>query len=840
VSAAQTASLAFRLARRELSGGIRGFRIFLLCLTLGVMAIAAVGSLSDAIVAGLKRDAKSILGGDVDISLTQQPATPEQLAFLTAHSAALSATLDMRAMAIQPDGGQRTLIQLKSVDSAYPLYGAASFDPPADLAAVFDDKGAAIEPSLAARLHLKIGDPLRIGDAVLIVRGLIGHEPDRAVSGFDFGPHVLISPASLTATGLIQPGSLVTYHYRLKLAPGTDLTAWRADLATAFPGAGWRIRDYGQASPGIQNFVERMGLFLTLVGLTTLLVGGVGIGNAVSSYLATRQVSIATLKCLGAPGRLIFATYLLLVSVLALLGIAIGIVVGALAPYLAGGVFGDLLPVPLALGVYPGALALAALFGILTMLAFTLWPLGRAVDVKAASLFREVVAGAAGRPRRPYLAGIALAVIALAALAVVSAEQHRFAAYFVAATAGSFATFRLVGSGLMALAGRLGRSGSPRLRLALGNLYRPGAATVSVVLSLGLGLTVLVVVATLQGNLAHEVADRLPAQAPTFFFIDLQPSQIGEFNDILKSIPGVGKVEEVPSLRGRITKINHIQSEQAKVAPDATWAIDSDRGLTYAADAPAGSHIVAGEWWPADYKGPPLISLDAALAKGFGVEVGDTLTLNVLGRDIEARIGNLRQIDWSTLGINFAVIFAPGALEAAPHTFIAIARTDAGAEEPVLRQVTDRLPNVSAIRVKDALDTVNGILASIGAAARAVGALSLLAGTLVLGGAMVASHHRRVQDAVILKVLGATRRDIVEAFLLEYALLGLSTAILAALIGSVAAWAVVTQMMKAEWAFLPLTIGATLVLATLATMAMGLVGTWRALGQKAAPLLRNA
>lgn len=320
----------------------------------------------------------------------------------------------------------------------------------------------------------------------------------------------------------------------------------------------------------------------------------------------------------------------------------------------------------------------------------------------------------------------------------------------------------------------------------------------------------------------------------------MQPGQIGEFDEILKAIPGVGKVEQVPSLRGRITKINHVQSEQAKVAQDASWAIDSDRGLTYAAEAPAGSHIVAGEWWPADYKGPPLISLDAALAKGFGVQVGDTLTLNVLGRDIEARIGNLRQIDWSTLGINFAVIFAPGTLEAAPHTFIAIARTDAAAEEPVLRQVTDRLPNVSAIRVKDALETVNGILASIAAAARAIGALSLLAGTLVLGGAMVASHHRRVQDAVILKVLGATRRNIVSAFLLEYALLGLSTAVLAAAIGSLASWAVVTWMMKAEWAFLPLTIGATLVLATLATMAMGLVGTWRALGQKAAPLLRNA
>jgi putative ABC transport system permease protein len=835
----QSIRLALTFARRELRGGVKGFRIFLACLTLGVLAIAGVGSLSQSIVAGLERDARAILGGDVDISVTQAPATDAQTAWLEAHSEAVSRTADMRAMAIRADGAARTLVQLKAVDPSYPLYGAVALDPVQPLAQALDG-GAVIEASLASRLGLHVGDEIKLGEATLPVRALIVHEPDRAVGGFDFGPRVMIGWASVPATELIQPGSLLTYHYRLKLKPDQTLAAFHAALDQAFSKAGWRVRDYAQASPGIERFVERMGLFLTLVGLTALLVGGVGIGNAVAAYVASRQTTIATLKCLGAPGSVVFATYLILVLTLASGGIAIGAVLGALAPYIAGELFGAILPVPVRLGIYPSALLVAGLFGFLTTLAFSLWPLGKAQEVRAASLFRSVVAPIKGQPRWSYRIGIAVAALGLAALSIATSGQPLFATWFVIGTILTFGIFRLVASCIMRLAARLGRPSNPRLRLALGNLYRPGSATVSVVLSLGLGLTVLVIVALIQGNLSAQVTDRLPAKAPTFFFIDIRSADLATFDETLANIPGVAQVESVPSLRGRITALGGVPAEQAKIEPDVAWAVDSDRGLTYAAAQPAGSTIVDGQWWPADYKGPPLISLDANLAKGFHLKVGDTLTVNVLGRDFEATIGNLRQIDWSSLGINFAIIFAPGTLEAAPHSFIAVAHADPQAEERVLREVTDRLPTVSAIRVKDALDAVNAILSSIGAAARAVGALSLVAGTLVLGGAMIAGHQRRVQDAVILKVLGATRCDVMAANLLEYAMLGLATAVLSAMIGSLASWAVVTQMMHADWSWLPLTIALTLILGLAATVFLGLIGAWAALGQKAAPILRAA
>jgi putative ABC transport system permease protein len=359
------------------------------------------------------------------------------------------------------------------------------------------------------------------------------------------------------------------------------------------------------------------------------------------------------------------------------------------------------------------------------------------------------------------------------------------------------------------------------------------------VLSLGLGLTVLVAIALIQANLERQVEEQLPSVAPTYFFIDIQSNELAIFNAALKSVPGVEDIQEMPSLRARIVRINDVPVDQARVAKSAAWAVDSDRGLTYAAAPPPGSHIVAGQWWSKDYKGPPLISFDAGLAAGMGVGIGDTLTFNVLGRDIEARIGNLRTIDWTTLGMNFTVIFAPGTLEAAPHTFIATVRAAPGQEAAVLDAVTGRLPNVSAVRVKDALDAVNQILGNIGLAVNATAVVTLLAGTLVLAGAIAAGHRRRVYDAVVLKVLGATRRDVLRAYLVEYGCLGLATAAIAAVLGTGVAWFVIARIMGAPWVFFPQNVALTALLCLAITVAFGFAGTWRALGQKAATLLRN-
>jgi putative ABC transport system permease protein len=836
---------ALRLARRELRGGIAGFRIFLACLVLGVGAIAAIGSLDAAVEAGIRGDARTLLGGDVSARLAYRPASEPERRFLAA-SGKLSETAKLRAMARSLDGERHSLIELQAVDDAYPLYGRVALAPAQTLAAALAPDngvfGAVAEPAVASRLGIKLGDEFRIGEAVLRLTAIIESEPDRAFAGFDFGPRVTIPKTALAAAGLIRPGALVTYDYRLLLAPKGDgwsnAAGWIRAARAAFPEAGWQLRTGADASPSLQRFIDQVGFFLKLAGITALLVGGVGIGNAVAGYVASKTAAIATLKCLGASTRLVFAAYFAQILALALLGIAVGLVLGGVAPALIGPLLKGLLPASLRVGLYPVPLAIAGLCGVLTTLVFALWPLAAIGLVSPGALFRDRVAPASRHFAPLAVAGSAAAALVLAALIVLTAADRKIALWYVAGALAAFLLFGIAGALVVAAARLLPRSARPLLRLALGNLHRPGAPTARIVLSLGIGLSVMSALALVEGNLAIEIEDRLAEHAPADFFIDIQPDQLTGFAEIVRALPGAS-FEHVAMLRGRITRLNGTPVDEAPVAPQAQWALRSDRGLTYAATLPSGSRLVAGKWWPADYRGPPLVSFDAELARGMGLKVGDTLTVNLLGRDITARIASLRQIDWARLGISFAIVFAPGTLEGAPQTHLGAVYVAPAEEEEMVRRLTERFPNVSAIPVREALAALARVVATIGTAIRLVALVTLAAGVLVLGGAVAAGHRRRVYDAVVLKVLGATRGALALSFLIEHGLVGLLTALVAAGVGTLAAYGLVTGPLDSEWVFLPvplLAIGGT---AVLLTLVLGFAGTWRALGAKPAAYLRN-
>jgi putative ABC transport system permease protein len=834
--------LALRLARREMRGGIRGFRIFLACLTLGVAAIGAVGSLGAGVAAGLDADARQLLGGDVDLTLTERAAKPDELAALAAHGT-VSAAMNLRAMARTE--GTRTLVELKAVDQAYPLIGSVGLaDGTTTLADALAQRdgawGAVVERSLLVRLGVKLGDRIKIGDASYVLRAIETAEPDRTTNIFTLGPRVLVAQASMPATGLVQPGSLIRYQYRVLLEPGLDEATFADQIAQLFPNAGWRVRSPADATPGVKQWIDRITMFLTLVGLTSLLVGGVGVANAVRSYLAGKTATIATLKCLGAGGDVVLRMYLIQILAMAALGIGAGVVIGAAAPLILGPLLASQLPVAARIGVYPGPLAMAALFGLLTAIAFSLWPLARAREVPPSALFRDLITPARQRPRAVYAVIVAAALLALGALAVAASSDRRLGFWFVIAAFATFVVFRAAAWLIAVLARHAPHAGRPGLRLALANLHRPGSPAPGLVLSLGLGLTVLIAIALVQGNIARELREQIPDVAPTFFFIDIQPDEVADFDALMAHLPGVGEVRRVPSLRGRIVKIAGVPVEKAHIASDAQWTVNSDRGLTYAATPPTGSRIIAGTWWPANYSGPPLLSMDAAIAHGMGIGVGDTLTVNVLGREVEARIANLRDVDWAALNINFVLVFAPGTLEGAPQTHIATAQVAPGHEDDVERAVTQRFPNVSTIRVKEALALIDQMLGEIATAARVTAGLTLLAGLLVLTGAVIASHRRRVYDAVVFKVLGARRRSIVGAFAIEFGLVGLATAAVATVLGTAAAWLLMTRYMRTDFVILPGTALATAAGAAAVVVVLGLAGTWRALGQKPAPLLRNA
>jgi putative ABC transport system permease protein len=835
---------SLRLALREMRGGIKGFRVFVICLALGVGAIAAVGSISAAVRAGLDADAQRILGGDVSLRMVHREITADQQSWLD-ETGTLSRTALMRSMAHAPDRDQRSLIELKAIDGLYPLFGAMAFSPEMAISQALEQRGdvwgAAVEQGLLDRLTLAIGQTVRVGDATFEIRAVIKSEPDRLGGArlLNLGPRFMISDAALADTGLVRPGSLVRYLYRLRLLPDALIGEWRSAVTEAFPKAGWRIRDRSDASPSVRRFVDRTTLFLTMLGLTALLIGGVGVGNSVRHYLSRKTATLATLKCLGASSRTLFRVYLIQISTMSAIGILAGIVVGALAPVLLVAALGDSLPVEARIGFYPLPLAVAAAFGALAALAFSLCPLGRACEVTPATLFRSPVAPSRRRPTLGHFASVAAAMVALAALTILSADDRWMAMWFVAGSAGAMITFAIFGRLVTIAARRAGRRRRMTLRLALANLHRPGALTANIVTSLGLGLTVLVAVASIEGNLRHEIEQTLPDRAPGFFFIDIQPDQVAGFETAVRGVDGVDEIRRTPILRGRITRIAGVPVEKVRYSPNVRWMARGDRGLTWAAHPPDASRVIAGEWWPENYNGDPLISLSADAAEGFGITVGDTLTVDILGREVTAKIANLRSVNWRSMRMDFVMIFSPGVIESAPQTVIATVRASQGAETAIERAVTDRFANITAIRIREVLRSVGEMLSRLSSVVRLATAITIVAGALVLAGAIAAGHRRRVYDAVVLKVLGATRRDVLCAYALEYSILGIVTALLAAAIGSIAAWVVVEELMHFDWIFEPVAIGATAAISAVVTLSFGLLGTWRALGHKSAPLLRN-
>ena len=835
---------AWRLARRELRGGLGGFGVFLACLFLGVFAIAAVGNFSAAARRGLLDDARALLGGDFELHLAQRPLAAKPLRFLQ-DAGQVSAIVTLRTMARAVGNANRTLVEVKAVDEFYPLYGRVESAPPLPLpqalAADGDGTyGALAEAALLQRLQLKVGDEVQLGAIRLRLAGVLTREPDRTLRGFSLGPRLLVSRTALAASNLLVPGSVATYAYRLRLPPKADAAAFKARLEAAFPKGGWRLHTWREAAPRVRRILDRLSVNLTLVGLCALLIGGVGVAGAVRGYLAGKVYHIATMKCLGAGGRTILAGYLLQVLLLGSLGAGLGLALGAAVPWLAVHLAGASLPLPLRPGFYPLPLATAAACGLLVALLFSLLPLAAARKVPPSLLFRGYAAGEARpAPGRGVYAVLALLALLLAAVAVASSADRRLALWFLAGAAGCFLLFRLLAALVLFAARRAPRPRRLPLRLALANIHRRGSPAGSAIFSLGLGLTALVIIALVQVNLTRLVDETLPAEAPAFFFFDLQPDQVAPFDALLAGFPGVRKSDRFPTLRGRIVAIAGTPVEQAHIAPGAEWAVRGDRWLSYAAKMPADTRLVAGQWWPENYHGPPLISLTSDLAAGFGVGVGDRLTVNVLGREITAKIASLREVDWSTLQLNFALLFSPGVLEGAPQTWIATAYLPPGGETALYRAVTDRFPNVSAITVREVLANLSRTLGHLATAFRAVAAVALLSGFLVLAGAVGADQHRRIHAAVICKVCGATRRDLLAAFAAEFLLLGLAAGTVAALVGSLAAWGILQGLMDTPFQLPAGTLLATLAAGIVLTLGLGLAGTWKALGQKPARYLRE-
>ncbi len=836
-------ALAATFARRELRGGLKGFRIFLSCLALGVAAIAAVGSVRAAIEAGLSREGAALLGGDAELEFTYRFATQAERDWMTDTALTLSEVVDFRSMAVTGTGdtAERGLTQIKAVDEAYPLIGSVGLEPQMTLDAALAGQdglpGAVMERVLVDRLGLAVGDTFKLGTQGFYLSAILTREPDGAAGGFALGPRTIVTTDSLENSSLLAPGTLYSTKYRLDLPQDADLAALEAEARATFTDSGLRWTDARNGAPGVAEFVNRLGAFLVLVGLSGLAVGGVGVSAAVRAYLAGKTSVIATLRTLGAERGLIFQTYFLQIGALSLLGIAIGLLLGGVAPLLLAPLIEARLPIPAAFALYPAPLAEAAIYGLLTAFVFTLWPLARAEEVRAATLFRDALSGGKALPAPRYLAMIAAGLVALVGLAGLFSGAWRLTLWTAGGIAGALLLLA-ASSLLIRFASRRGgvfSRGRPRLRWALAAISGPREGAASVVLSLGLGLSVLAAVGQIDGNLRQAISGNLPDVAPSYFFVDIQQSQMAGYTDRLENDPAVRRIDSAPMLRGVVTQIN---GRPAREVGGDHWVLQGDRGVTYAEALPDDTRLTAGDWWPANYDGPPLISFAAEEAGEMGLDLGDTVTINVLGRDITGTIASFREVDFSTAGIGFILTMNPAALQGAPHSFISTVYAEEDAEAQILRDLAGQYPNITAIRVRDAIDRVAEVLNGLAAATSYGAAATLLTGFLVLIGAAAAGTSARTYEAAVLKTLGATRRSILISFTLRAALLGLCAGLVALGAGILGGWAVSHYVMETDFAVIWPSALSIVAGGVVATLLAGLAFAWGPINARPAQVLR--
>jgi putative ABC transport system permease protein len=830
------------MAWRETRAAWRHFLAFFACIALGVGALVGVGSFAASLDRTLAREARALMGGDLELRSARSldAETEARVARLAGHGATVTRVRELVGMAREPARGATGLIELKAVEPAYPLYGRLERDPGRPLPELLGPEGALVEDALLARLGVRVGDPIQIGAARFTITGVLRKEPDRAATLFTLGPRVLIAAAALDRTALIQRGSRVRYRTLVRLPAGLDARALAETLARDVVEPAVRISTADEAQPGLRRFFSQLTTYLGLVGLVSLLVGGIGVAASVRSFVRKKLVSIAILKVVGAGSRLLVWTYalqsLLLGALGSLAGVGLGLGVEALlVPLLAAFV-------PFEVEAQPSGIVVArgVLMGVLVTLLCALWPLLEVRSVRPATILRHPVEAWRGA-RRPWLAAVVIAA-GLTALSLWQAGSFKVGGIFVGAAGAALLLLAAAGRGIALLARRLPRLPWLAARHGLANLHRPGSDAVGVVVALGIGVMLVVTVAILEGSLSRQLDHERRREAPSFFFVDIQTDQVDGFVRAVARLDGGAPPVVTPVVRARLAAIDGrpISREGRRGREEDTWYLTREYALTFAAAPPPANAITRGRWWTlAEAASRPRISVEEEIARRLGVDVGGTLAFDIQGVRIEAEVMSLRRVDWQSLSTNFFVIFSPGALDGAPLTYIATARVPRETEARLQDAVATAFPNVTAIPVRDVLDRVLRVLDHIGLAIRVIALFVIGAGLVVMAGALVTSRAQRLHESMLLKTLGASRGLVARVFAIEYACLGAAAGLGGAALAALLAWILLRLVFDMPWTLEPGTLVSGVLVALALSAAVGFLGTFRLLGQKPLPVLRG-
>ena len=899
------------MAWREIRGSWRQFVFFLACLAVGVGSVVGIELFATNVESLILRDARSLLGGDLEIRAAHQLSESgrKTLDDLKARHVEVTHVRELVGMAAVPVAGysqtpdddcpspctpgsslgqalsqgerefepQATqLVELKAVEDQYPLYGQVEITPQQSLRdslAPLDCPslpcfGAVVQESLLISFGLQLHDHLKIGQAWFAVTGILVKEPDRVASAFSLGPRVLISRQALRATDLIKPGSRIRERYLLRVPESLALDPLRGELQGRLGPEGAGVSSYRDAQPRIRRFLDQLTTYLGLIGLTSLFVGGIGIACTIHGFMRHKLTTVAILKTLGANAGLLMRVYLfqsLFMGCLGSLGgVALGVGLQRLLPVL----LGELIPVTISSHVTVLPLSKGLLVGVVTTFCFTIWPLLAIRAIPPALVFRREVEQhhvpiEGSRLRWTWNALLQLvrdrhrlvtAVMMGCGLTVLAAWQARsltLGALFIVAFCAAVILLQI---GVWALLHGLDTLPRPRsfvIRQALGNVQRPGNFTRGMAVAIGVGVMVIVTVALVKSSLLVALGERIPKDAPTFFFIDIQPDQREAFEEIVQREAAQAPYRLTPVVRARLRAIDgHVIDPEEHKGKKNGWYFTREYVLTALSALPRDNVVVKGAWWAADspdakqtdarqQEASIRVSVEDQAAANFGVDVGSTIEFTVQGAPVSAVVQSTRQVDWGSFTMNFFMILSPGALDGAPMTYIVSAKVEAEEELPLQHALVRALPNVTAIKVGDVLANVARLLEQLAWAIQGIAFLSMASGAVVMTAAVSSTRYRRLYESAILKAIGGTRRVVVASFAVEFALIGGLAGLVGVGLASALSWAILHFFLDLAWSVQPLVLGWGLLVTVGLAVAVGLLSTFKILGEPPLAVLRQ-
>ena len=777
----------WKLSIKELRGSFNEFKIVITSIFLGVFIISAVGSLSENLKFEINDQRSELLGGSFELSTTYQKF-PQKIKRWLEVNGKTSEVIELRTMLSSNKNsiGKRRLVELKAVDENWPLVGNISIKPEQSLNQSINNtnfNGVLIDKNVKNQLNLNLGDMLNLGDSKIIIKGILKKEPDRMFSFATFGSRVLLSIKTLQKTNLIIPGSLV--KYKIKFIPN-EKNINLSYLSKLVEGTNISIRDVNSSTNNFNNFIERTSLFISMVGLITLLISGIGISNGVKGYIIKKIKNIAILKSLGAKNTQVFLIYLFQVMVIFLLSIIPALLAGISIPFILSPIISSELFDTFQARIFLQPIIISFSFGLIVCLLFTIIPIARTYEIKPIQLIRYSAHNIHNQNSKNIKVFIIFLICLLCYLTVIMTNDIKLSVYIFTSIVISFIILSVFTNLYFYILKKINFKIGSLSELVRKSIISKNSFSKAIVVSFSIGLSLLISLNIIEESLDNKISKTINQEAPNHFLIDIQPNQIETIKKIASASKDVLFLNSQPMLRGRITEINDIKVENLKVNKDVQWVLKRDRAFSWTNERPENSKLISGEWWKKDYNGPLLVSIGDKIAKGMNLKIGDNIRFNILGRNFEAKIFNTREIIWENMNINFIFVLSESNLQNAPHTWIASSTSNnKEINNEFIEKVVNQFSNISSISIEESYKAIKSILKLLIIIINSIAFITLLSGVIVLAGILDVSKKDKLYEIAIFKILGASPKKISLLWLYEYLIIGLMASLISLLIGCV-------------------------------------------------------